>query len=372
MPALHLPPARFHWLLAFGLATRLLVLGGGSLLALLPLDGPSSGVRPGDALLPEPPAHWVEVWYRYDGLNYLRIALHGYPPGEPGLRAFLPALPVAMRAGTVLGLDVYVAGLLATNAAFGLGLALFGRAAAEASQDDATAWRACALLAAAPTAFFYSAPYQESLGFLCVSGALYAWLRRKPVVAAVSIAVGSAARQTAVMFAGAVLVEWLADLRAGRRARHSAWVVIVLGPVGFALFWWYVGSLGGDTAAMLEIQSHWGRRTPGVGNVLAVIVEGFSRPSYDHVTLLIFVALGAYAWYTKGPFWGALVLLPLVLLAATGTAMSMKRHALACFPVCYPLAAGLRNRCAFTGVLVLESALQLVFLWRYVHGEWVG
>ena len=36
--------------------------------------------------------------------------------------------------------------------------------------------RACALLAAFPTSFFYSMPYPESFGFLLVSGATLAWV----------------------------------------------------------------------------------------------------------------------------------------------------------------------------------------------------
>ncbi len=364
------PTASFRWLFALGLASRVAVLLIGTLLASLPRPAVPSG----RTLLPLPvaPTHAIDVWYRFDALNYLIIARYGYDTRHPELMAFPPTLPLLIRAGAASGLDEYVSGLLVTNLAFAVGLALFGRAVWMASKDDATTWRACVLLAAAPTAFFFSAPYQESLGFLFGSAALYAWLCRRSAPAAVSAAVATSARQTAVALSAAVLVEWLADLLARRRPRASAWAVAVVGTLGYVLFALYTAHCSGDPNAQLTVQAHWGRRPPSPGNIAGIFWESVTQPNFDHITWLAFLGLGVFAWWKAGPLWGTLVLCPLAIAASTGTVISMKRLVLACYPGCYPLALVTRRWWTLSGCLLVELTLQGLFLWRYLHGAWVG
>ena len=78
-------------LLGFGLATRVIVVVLGCVLA-----------HPAGRVAQAPGGHrWIEPWYRWDGNWYAEIAERGYSyrPGSESSVAFLPMLPLLMRAG---------------------------------------------------------------------------------------------------------------------------------------------------------------------------------------------------------------------------------------------------------------------------------
>jgi len=368
-------PPSFFSIFIFGIATRLAVLAIGILLTQIPIEGYNKQtmveIAP-QASGPSDPGAWVLAWYRFDARHYFRIAIQGYEVDNPDSAAFLPLLPLFMRAGAFVGVNVYYAGLLIPNIAFALGLALFGRAVWVVSEDEKTVWRACALLSAFPTAFYYSAPYQESLGFLFSAGALLAWLRYRPGLAGSSVMVASLARQTSLMFAGAVLLQWVDDWVRGRKPRHSAWLVFGFAVASYLAFWSFISLRFGDSSTLLNIQSQWGRKPPSLLNFVSVFYNGVCHPSLNYSPLMIFIVLGLYTWWRYGLFWGALVLLPLALLVSTGSVMSMIRLVLSCFPVFYPMADYLQDRRAYWAVLATSICLQLFLLSQFLHGFWVA
>jgi len=364
-------------LLWLGLGSRVVVLLLGSVFALLPLSRAEQAkvspyAREVDDL-PRAPAEWIEAWYRFDARHHLRIAVRGYDVGaHRTLFAFLPLLPLLMRGAASIGLNVHLMGLLIPNAAFAAGLAAFGRAVLVASGDTATTWKACLLLITFPTSFFFSCPYQESLAFLGVSLALLAWLERHPVRSGCALAVATAARQTAVFFGVAVVVEWVRDLALKRKPRHSAWVVALIGATGFLGFVLYGYLRSGDPLLVFSVQHAWGREPMSAKNLVRVLGEVVTRGTVNHLVLVAFVLLGLFTFWREGPLWGTLVLGPVLLAAGTGTVLSMRRIVLGCFPACYPAARALQRPAIFVCVALLQAALQMLFLWHYVHGIWVA
>jgi hypothetical protein len=249
-------------LIAFGLATRMVVLILGILLANRGEGGASAEGTPADGR-DGGPWSWVESWYRFDALWYLRVSEQGYSyePGVQSTAAFMPLLPLVMSAGSAVGLDRRLVGLIVPNLAFVLGLACFGRIAARLVGDSTTAWRACLLLTVYPSAFFFSAPYQESLGLALTTAAVLAWMARRPVAAAATLAWASTSRLTVAAVSIALVAEW-ADFRLrGQPARASAWAVAAAGGIGVGAFFLYLGLRLGDPLVHLRAHEAWGRKT---------------------------------------------------------------------------------------------------------------
>jgi hypothetical protein len=328
---------------------------------------------------------WIAPWYQYDAFWYADIGARGYSfyrPGEDSPTGFLPLLPLVMRGGAVLGLDPYWVGLIIPNLAFVAGLAFFGRAVLHVTGEVRAAWRACVLLVAFPWSVFFSAPYQESLGFALVAAALLAWLCRAPLRAALALAWATAARMTAVCFSAALVLEWFSDLLHRRHPRSGAWLVAAAGGVGVGLFFFYLYLHFGDP--MLHLKSHAarGRKSPSVANIAEVLLESrlvfqpgkwqHAAPPMDYCNLFAFLGLGVHAWWKRGPFWGALVLLPVLQAMASGTVISMTRIVLAAFPGFLDAAELLRHRWAFTTAVVFSALVQAFVLNRIVHGVWIG
>ena len=117
---------------------------------------------------------FVDIWARWDALHFFRVAEHGYtgPGSERFGTAFFPGFPLALRAGTALGLSPVVAGLLISALASLVAFA-FLYELAERDAGKGAGRRAVVYLALFPTAVFLVAPYSEAL-FL--AGAIPAFL----------------------------------------------------------------------------------------------------------------------------------------------------------------------------------------------------
>lgn len=371
------PAPRVGRLLSFATASRIFVVIVGMNFAAIGLS-PSQqalvspySLRPTD--LPTSKFSVVEAWYRFDAKHHLRVAIEGYGgEGNEMLFAFLPMLPLMMRGVGACGGDVHVAGLLFPNLAFIIGLVAFGRAIWKLTEDSAAVWKACILLTAFPTAFFFSAPYQESLAFMGVSLGLFAWLNERPVASGWSLALATAARQLSSFFGVALVAQWGWNRLRKRPARDSAWIVAIIGASGILAFAVYAYLLSGDPKAILSVQSAWGREAMSASGLLRVGTQIFTSPTSGHFALGAFIVLGLYTLRRYGVMWGVLVLGPVVLAASTGTILSMRRIVLMSFAAAYPAAGLLRRPWTFWSVVCLEGALQLFFLWRYVHGIWVA
>jgi hypothetical protein len=368
-------------LAAFGLLTRVAVVVLGCVLGRLGLPAGwepepqtvAEGEHDFDAELAEGGRRWIEPWYHFDALWYAHVSERGYGfrPGRQSSSAFLPLLPLVMAGGAAVGLDRFWVGLAVVNLAFVAGLACFGRAVLRVTGEPATAWKACLLLTAYPWSFFFSAPYQESLALALTAAALLAWLCWRPALAGFGLAVASAARVTALALSAGVVCQWAWDLACGRPARHAAWFVALVGAAGFGGFVLYLYLTVGEPRAYFRAQEGWGRQPAGIENVFRALVPGAGGVK-NYVVMLVFLALGVRAWARRGPLWGCLVLVPVLMVMASGSRMSMTRLSLASFPAFLDAAELLRGRVLFWAGVAVGSALQVYFLYLYVNRVFVA
>jgi hypothetical protein len=307
------PQPSWPALMAFGLLTRVVVVAWGMHCAEAPrppdLIREESLVAPGNVgygtrhllALATPGRKPIEPWYRWDAMWYAEISVRGYSysPTMQSSAPFLPLLPLLMAAGVRLGLDRYWVGLVVPNLAFALGLASFGRVVHRVTGEPGTTWRACLLTAAYPYSFFFSAPYQESLGLALCALALLAWLDRRPIAAGVCLLWATLARLTAMAMSGALIAQWCDDRLHGRPARHSAWLVALAGVVGFGLFCMYMGLRVGDPLAALHAQAAWQRQPASAGNLFVTLLKLFELAR--ETPLFGFVALGLLFWTCQHP-----------------------------------------------------------------------
>ncbi len=135
-----------------------LVVAHGALVLL-----PSARLR--SPFAPSGPDTWLGGLDRWDALHYLSIAAHGYPSGQPWLRAFFPVYPLVVRlvvAATGDTVGYLAAGCLVSVTCFTVAGGLLYRLVATRS-PGAVALVATALFCWFPTSLFYLAPYPEAL-----------------------------------------------------------------------------------------------------------------------------------------------------------------------------------------------------------------
>lgn len=208
---------------------------------------------------------------RQDALWFLRIATDGYRATD-GSAAFFPLYPLTVRSVSWLtGGHPLLAALLVSNLAFfGALLALYRLTARTFSEGVAR--RTIVYVAVFPTAFFFLAPYSESLFLLLSVLAFLAAHEDRWGLAALAGAGAALTRSVGILIAPALLVMAVArrpagaqDATRGRNAaatplarRVLASCAVALGPILY-LAWWQVAHA--DAWAPLDAQRGWQRAT---------------------------------------------------------------------------------------------------------------
>ncbi|MBG0826944.1 hypothetical protein HS041_04060 [Planomonospora sp. ID67723] len=215
------------------------------------------GVR--STALGETVAPFLERWKRWDAGLLVTIAEHGYggdPAGDPdpGLPAFFPGMPLALRAVNLITGDWTLAGLLISLVAGAVAVVALARLA-EFEGPAGTGRRAVLALLLWPTSVFLFAGYSESL-FLAF--AIPAWLaaRRGNWPAAAALAAGaSCVRITGLFLALALIVEFAVQRRPVRRA---PWLLVPFLPL-LAYSAYQYGRTGDWLAWKHAQEAGWGR-----------------------------------------------------------------------------------------------------------------
>jgi hypothetical protein len=335
---------------------------------------------------------------RYDAGWYLRIAVDGYKwdqaAGQQNI-AFMPALPMLMRAGgRLLGGHPLWAGQLLVLAASLWGFVYVFRLARSALGDTDRAATTVALLAAYPFAVFYSAVYTEAIFLLCSAGAFYHVMRREYWRTAAFALLCGFARPNGFLLAvplslvalwPGIVGAW-AHRASGvgtgivRAVRDSAPAIAaaaaaVIGVLAFSAF---IYSLTGRPLAWLEAHAAWGR-TFGTWVSEGPFQELQGRGLYryarsqpiDAVNFAAVLACLAAVWPVTRRFgvpYGVFMLVNIIPPLTAGGLLSIGRVTAVMFPMFIWIASVVpaRHRAAW---LTLFALLQgwgaaLFFTWR--------
>jgi Mannosyltransferase (PIG-V) len=340
---------------------------------------------------PEPDSRWSAVgtaWERWDGLWFLRIAEDGYSEND-GSAAFFPLYPMATKVvSTLIGGHPLPASLIVSNVAFFLALVVFYLLSRLEFGKD-TAERSVLYMAIFPTAFFFFAPYSESLFLLCAAACiLFARLGRWPQAGLVG-ALACATRSIGLVLIPALIVEAVLQIRSRPRPERAGAMVApavfslmpALGTFAYLLYWQL---FGGDWLAPVGEQGNWLREfswlpvtlrdgTRGAVDFIGVPSGGYYQLDWILVAALIAASVWVvmrsrptYAVYTV-----LSLLLPLSFVFVSRPFMSVPRFALVVWPLFWALAAFARTPGRHNLVVAASAAglgvMTLLFVnWYFV------
>lgn len=333
----------------------------------------------------------LELWNQWDGRWYVGIAVHGYHwgiHGKPAL-AFYPLYPLLIRAGMASGLPSMIAALLVSNLAF-LGALLYLYRLACSVAGSTAGSGAVWLVSLFPTAFFFFAPYSESLFLLCAIAAMYHARNNQAVAGGLWVAAAVLTRPTGLIVLPAALVAIVLY----RRDRDLPWlraIPAVLLPsilsVGFYL--WYLVHEHVSLVTLTATQRDWHRALtfPWTG-FTASFQWLLDRDTYLPWALenllqlevtVLFIILTVWAWrHLDAP--GRIYCSAFGLLVLTtpewqdsyyAPFSSMDRFVLVLFPLFIWLAARIPRGKLWQAQLA-SGALMLAAASIHLYGGWVG
>ena len=372
--------------------------------------GLTRGAGPVGEALAGPAARWDSAWY-------LLIAKSGYSPNQGAhtlaRAAFFPAYPLVIRAVSLTGLPLIVAGVLVSLCAFAAALYGIHRLTTlefaysrrlDERRPEQIARLAVLLIAFAPMAFFFSAVYTESF-FLAFSVALF-WCARQGrwIWVGITGAIAVATRSNGLVLALPALAIYLygpredrapdrltshprADAtgliacarRAGAAARPRyrlrpdvLWLALL--PAAVVIFAGSLALSGGEVLAPFKAEHQiWGREL--LGPVVG-LWQGFR---HLHITSFLFLlaAIPAVIGVLRRlPLAYGLYALAAIVVAISYPAkddplLSLPRFLVVLFPLGMWLAAWLTEHPRLRlPTLVFSALLMAVYVERFATWHW--
>jgi hypothetical protein len=320
---------------------------------------------------------------RQDALWFLRIATAGYAPGD-GSAAFFPLFPLVVRVVSFLvGGRPLLAAILVSNVSFfGSLVVLYDLTVLEFSEPVAR--RTIVYLAIFPTAFFFFAPYSESLFLLLSLLAFREAMSDRWAAAAVAGALAALTRSIGIVLAPALIVMALERRRArggDPRPGVAAGAAVLVGPLAY-LGWWGVAHQ--DALAPIHAQANWQREVAfplvTIWNATRFAFgEGVRDPAYWIIDALVVgvVLVAVIAGWRKLPapylvYAVGSLLLPLSYPFPDRPLLSMPRLVAVIFPAFWVMAeASVRRRIPHTAVVATFAGglglLTILFVnWWYI------
>jgi Gpi18-like mannosyltransferase len=348
---------------------------------------------PGHSSTPVDSIALLTSWNRWDALNYVRIAQHGYEQRVD--LAFFPLFPFLIAIiGHVLGDWSYLAvGTLISNIALLGAMIITYRLALDAFEGQ-IAQRTLLYWCIFPTAFFFFAAYNESLLLLWVTGAFLAMQRQRWWLAGLLGLLASLTRVTGILLIIPYVCElWIARtyiLVTYKRAILSILPAILIptGMFAYSIYCWYTV---GDPLAFVNVQKHSGRYLSlpwqGIWQAISALFishpQPFGSSNQAHLLLdlsatlgfIVLVIIGRQRLRLSYTLWMACFLIYILLYPALDKPdilLSNQRFVLEMFPAFFTLAAlSIKRPRLHQSLVLLFLALQAVLGIAFLMNRWV-
>ncbi len=299
-------------------------------------------------------AYISEVLTSWDGRWYLELVRSGYPRVIPpditydqleARAAFFPLYPLLVRLVDAVAPGGDTLAALFTNVVLSVLAVVLVGLVARRWFDVATARRAMVLFAVFPGSFVLSFAYAEALLIVLAGGCLLALDQRRWWLAGVLAALATAARPNGVALVAACAVAAVVALRS--RRQWSALIAVVLAPVGFVAFQWFLAHHTGERAAWFRVQREaWSEGTSFGGTAISNTVKFLTNPLASPtaaLTAATVVTMGVCLWALwRRPLPGfatAYVVAVLALMLLPDTVTARPRFLFTAFPLAIAVAA---------------------------------
>ncbi len=329
-------------------------------------------------------------WQHWDAAIYLRIAQYGYHTVYD--TAFFPLFPLLIAAiAYPLGSWSYLmVGILLSNGAL-LGTLFVVHRIAIKSGGEQVAQRTLLYLCIFPTAFFFFAPYNESLFLLLTTSTFLALQKQYWRLAGLLGLFAALTRSAGVLLVVPYLYElWVSrnTTTTNRRKMVFGLLPILLIPLGTLLYSVYSWKITENPVAFVTVQYHWGRHLswPWIGVWQNLFELFWNQPfgSFNEVHVLLdlcatvsFITLTIVGWRslrTSYTLWAGLLLLYILLSPSIehDALVSNQRFVLEVFPAFITLAIlGIQHPQLHRTLILLFSTLLAILSILFIKNRWM-
>lgn len=321
---------------------------------------------------------FAESWNRWDAPHYLSIAQHGYQTigDEANFIVFYPLFPFLTFLASGVFKNVFASSLIVSNIFYLLSIVYLYKLVL-LDHDKKTAFRAVVLMSIFPTAYFFHAPYTESVFLFLSIMSFYQARKDNWLWASIFAAFACLSRVTGVILPIALLIEFFIQKNQTKNYYNLFYLpLIAVGP----LIYFYINySLFGNALHFMVVQKvHWYHSSMGspIKNFIDT-VRASSWLSHNDVFILsttqsIFTFVAAIfsvvALFRVRLSYAIYSILSVVLITVPSFWMSNPRYVMMIFPITIILAVWSKSRIFYYLIVGIFVIMFLSFFTIYLTG----
>ena len=322
---------------------------------------------------------WLEIWNRWDALNYQKLAQFGYSAtGElQPLLVFYPLYPWTVRLFALVTRDYVLSAFIVSTLA-SLVTAIVLLRLVEFDYSKELAERAVWFLFIFPTSYFLHIGYTESLFLMLALSSVYAARKQRWLPAAVFGALTCLTRANGLVLLPVLLMEAAQQYWTTRRWNWQ-WLYIGLVGLGFGGYLLLNKHVTGDAFAFTSLMQRFFSKSlssplTGIANALGSLSRAPSEAEMIGMQEVLFITLGfvctVVSWIKLRPAYSVWMTGNWLLFVSVSFVLSVPRYTLTMFPI-YILFSMLAARRVWFAVITVWSILYLAFFASmFTWGRW--
>jgi hypothetical protein len=322
---------------------------------------------------------WLEIWNRWDALNYQKLAQFGYnATGErQPLLVFYPLYPWTVRLVAFVTRDYLVSAFIVSTLA-SLVTALVLLRLVELDYSKELAQRAVWFLFIFPTSYFLHIGYTESLFLMLVLSCIFTARKQRWLLAGLFGALACLTRANGVVLVPVLMAEAANQYWTTRRWQWQ-WLWIGVAGFGFAGYLLLNKHVTGDAFAFTSYMQQFFSKSlsppwTGIDNAIGSLSRDPAEAEMIGTQEVLFIALGlactVVSWFKLRPAYSVWMTGNWLLFVSVSFVLSVPRYTLTMFPI-YILFSMLAARRVWLPVLSFWSILYLAFFASlFTWGRW--
>ncbi len=322
---------------------------------------------------------WLEIWNRWDALNYQKLAEFGYTAtGElRPLLVFYPLYPWLVRLVTFVSRDYLVSAFfVSTVASFVTAIVLLRLVEIDYSKE--LAQRAVWFLFIFPTSYFLHIGYTESLFLMLALSSIYSARKQRWLLAGIFGALTCLTRANGLVLLPVLAIEAAHQYWSTRRWNWQ-WLWIAVAGLGFGGYLLLNRQVTGDAFAFTSLMQQFFSKSlsapwTGIDNAIGSMSRSPSEAEMIGTQEVVFITLGfvctIISWFKLRPAYSVWMTGNWLLFVSVSFVLSVPRYTLTMFPI-YILFSMLAARRVWLAVITVWSILYLSFFASvFAWGRW--
>lgn len=318
-----------------------------------------------------------DAWNRWDAPHYLYLAKYWYTNvgDEANFIVFFPLYPSILKLFT--GLNIALGSIALSIGFFTAGAYYFYKLICIDYPEKIARWATIAM-AIFPTAYFFNAPYTESLFLFVFAVSMYSARQEKWVLAGIFTALCCLTRPFGILVLPAVLTEWFFS-----KDRSIKFLPIIILPSVFAVLGYlYLNSniYGNPFAFQQILETNWQKHMMSpflsIASTWKIAFSG-GLTNYgimvgwaEAITITICWLLIPFVVWKLRKSWAVFYILSVVLFSSTSFILSTPRYILSIPPFFVLIALAEKNYFFKIIWRFVSIALLISFAIVFARGQW--